>query len=154
MCGNPYLVAGLNVELKDQGNEKRNDVLVRQVVRRIVAAGCTELALLSSFNHAMLVQCRGLAPFISRAVLYGGSRPPDLLDLLAAVDACACHPEHSGLDAEQVHHLQQNGYAVHAWTVNEPERWQHLRQCMKSVNTTWKELYGLFPFRELFLISM
>lgn len=141
----------LNVELKDQGNEKRNDLLVRQVVRRIVAAGCTELVLLSSFNHAMLVQCRGLAPFISRAVLYGGSRPPDLLDLLAAADACACHPEHSGLDAEQVHHLQQNGYAVHAWTVNEPERWQHLRQCgVNGLITDYPCLEG--PGREKMLV--
>ncbi|NLZ18245.1 MAG: hypothetical protein GX087_11035 [Desulfobulbaceae bacterium] len=119
----------LNVELKDQGSENRNDRLVRQVVRRIVAADCTELVLLSSFNYAMLLQCRGLAPFISRAVLYGDKGPPDLLDLLAAVDACACHPEHSGLDAELVRHLQLNGYAVHAWTVNERERWQYLQQC-------------------------
>ncbi len=119
----------LNIELKDQGDPVRNSLLVGRVIQRVVAADCTALALLSSFNYDMLRQCRSHAPFISRAILYGGEAPTNLLKLLTSIDACACHPDHSRLDAGLVQSLVQNGYAVHAWTVNDCERWRYLAGC-------------------------
>ena len=116
----------LNVELKDQGEVRKNALLVQKSVQQIVAADCTELVLFSSFCLDMLRQALALAPFISRALLCGGPPPPDLPELLAALGAWACHPEQHDVDAALVQRLHAEGRAVHVWTVNEHRDWQRL----------------------------
>ena len=116
----------LNVELKDQGEVRKNALLVQKSVQQIVAADCTELVLFSSFCLDMLRQALALAPFISRALLYGGPPPPDLPEQLAALGAWACHPEQHNVDAALVQRLHAEGRAVHVWTVNERRDWQRL----------------------------
>ncbi len=133
----------LNIELKDQGDPAWNELLLRRTIQRVVAADCTEMTLFSSFNYDMLRLCRTLAPFISRAILYGGAAPGGLLELLAAIDACACHPDQSGVDAALVQSLVQNGYAVHVWTVNDCERWRYLADCgVTGMITDYPSLQG------------
>lgn len=116
----------LNVELKDQHDPVKNALLVTRSAGLIAAAGCTELVLFSSFNLDMLRQARDCAPHISRAFLYAGPPPADLLNLLADIAACACHAEQHDVDAALVARLRQAGVALHVWTVNDPAGWQRL----------------------------
>lgn len=134
----------LNIELKEQADAAANALLVRRAIQRVVAANCTELVLFSSFNYDMLRLCRSLAPFISRAFLYGGAAPADLFELLAAIDACACHPDQSRVEAALIQSLVQKGYAVHVWTVNDCERWRYLTNCgVTGMITDYPSLKGI-----------
>ena len=116
----------LNVELKDQHDPAKNALLVTKSAALIAAAGCTELVLFSSFNLDMLRQARVCAPHVSRAFLYAGPSPADLLSLLADIAACACHAEQHDVDAALAARLHRAGLALHVWTVNDPAEWQRL----------------------------
>ena len=118
----------LNLELKGQGSEERDKFLALAVTRSIAAFGAAELALLSSFHFRLLADCLRLAPGVSRALLYAGPPPADLFGKLAALRACACHPEHHDLDADLLRRLHAAGYLVNTWTVNEAPRRRELAE--------------------------
>ncbi|NLD42756.1 MAG: glycerophosphodiester phosphodiesterase [Chloroflexi bacterium] len=74
--------------------------------------------LISSFNPAALLRMKKLAPELPRALIYSNMRvfPQDLA--LLALEAL--HPRHTLVNAAMVNLAHSRGYAVNAWTVNEP----------------------------------
>ena len=104
----------------------RDRSLVQSVARRIAAFGAAELVLISSFHFRLLADCLRFAPAVSRALLYDGPPPADLFDKLAALRACACHPEQRNVSADLLRRLHGAGLFVNVWTVNDAARQREL----------------------------
>lgn len=116
----------LNVELKDSGQEGRNEQLAAAVVAEIQASGTRDLVLLSSFNHDLLRACRQRAPEIAVAALQEEGHPPDMIPYLRALGVQAYHLEDTLVDAALVAALRAAGLPVNVFTVNDPGRQQQL----------------------------
>ena len=110
----------LNVEIKAPGFEAA-------VVALLERYGLANLVIVSSFYLPVLQTVRLLAPNIPRGVLTGSDEFPTddaeawLLSLLAEHAATAWHPggDVPALD-QLVPAVQDAGYAVNVWTINEP----------------------------------
>lgn len=116
----------LNIELKDLGADRMNEVLVAEVVAAIDGAGAGNLVLISSFNHLMLRRCHRLAPKIATAALQEGAHPDDLLAYLLNLGVCAYHPEDSITSSSLIRTLRPAGVHVNVFTVNDPHRQRSL----------------------------
>ncbi|MEY4549310.1 MAG: hypothetical protein RL685_5505 [Pseudomonadota bacterium] len=111
--------ACVNVEIKSDGQRRRK--LVRAVARLTEARADSENLLVSCFNP-IVVQLHGLlAPSIPTAWLVDSpllSRMP----LLPHSGSAAIHPKESLINAESLALWKRQGFRVHTWTVNDPER--------------------------------
>ena len=114
----------LNIELKDLGTDRMNEMLLAEVVREINGVGAGDRVLVSSFNHRMLRHCRLLAPEIATAALQDGDHPADLLAYLRNLAVSAYHPEESIASPSLIRALRAAGFQVNVYTVNDPQR-QH-----------------------------
>jgi glycerophosphoryl diester phosphodiesterase len=116
----------LNIELKDMEQPLVNERLATTVIREVAAARADALVLLSSFNHPMLRLCRSLAPTIALAVLQEGEHPPDPIDYLRALEACAYHLADTLVDFAILRAMRSAGIHVNVFTVNDPVRQRQL----------------------------
>jgi len=116
----------LNVELKDMGQTRLNEALAAQVVADVRGAGAGTQVIVSSFNHHALRACRQAAPEIAVAALQEGAHPPYLTSYLRDLGACAYHPADAIVDQALVTILRAAGFAVNAFTVNDPARQRQL----------------------------
>lgn len=116
----------LNIELKDQHEPRANERLATAVTRLVRAADAGQRVVLSSFNHAVLRVCRGLAPEIAIAALQEDSHPPDLVPYLRTLGACAYHPADDLVDEALIRVLREGGLHVNVFTVNDPVRQREL----------------------------
>lgn len=133
----------LNVEIKDMGQVRTNELLVTAVVREIQASGTNDLVLLSSFNHDILRGCRLLAPEIATAALQESSHPPNLIEYLHALGVQAYHPEEAMTDQSLVAELRATGLRVNVFTVNDRTRQQQLFAFgVSGIFTDFPELFS------------
>ncbi len=116
----------LNIELKDMGSERLNNMLAAGVVCDVAAASADHLVVLSSFNHATLLTCRRLAPHLAIAALQEGSHPSDLISYLHALAVCAYHPADQIVDSALIRAVRDAGLRVNVFTVNDPVRQRQL----------------------------
>ena len=116
----------LNIEIKDEGGTRGDDLIVPEVIRTIRKAGVVDAIVLSSFNHQYLRCCRQIAPEIALAALQRGIHPPDLIAYLRSLEVCAYHPENALADEDLIADLRAAGIAVNVFTVNTPSRQQQL----------------------------
>lgn len=111
----------VNVEIKDASGTPADAIIVERVLALIRDLGMDEQVLVSSFNHAYLLQAKSLRPQIATGALVEEA-VPDPLALLRQHHAQAYHPPQNAVAAAQVQALRQAGFAVNVWTVNdEPE---------------------------------
>ena len=95
---------------------------VAPIIRAIQAARAAEWVILASFDLRLVAEARKLAPAMPRMLISEGQVAPALL--VRRLAACGA----SGLSVNQravrsaawVRHFQMRGYAVWAWTVNDP----------------------------------
>ena len=116
----------LNIELKDQHEPSANERLATAVTRLVRAADAGQRVVLSSFNHAVLRVCRGLAPEIAIAALQEDGHPPDLVAYLRTLGACAYHPADNLVDEALIRVLRAGRLHVNVFTVNDPARQREL----------------------------
>ena len=118
----------MNVEIKPApGFEERTGRIVGEATGALFAdqSSAAGWPLFSSFSREALEAARSAAPHVPRGLLFG-ALPPDSIDAaIAAANALDCisiHAEHRRLDADGLARLHDAGFAVLAYTVDDPAR--------------------------------
>lgn len=114
--------AVVNVELKSRG--RRPDLgLAAAVARALREAGAVDRAVVSSFDHRLVVAFRLTAPEIPAGLLVEAEEPRRVLTALALrlVRPAAIHPDRRLVTPERARAWIARGLAVNVWTVDDPE---------------------------------
>ena len=97
------------------------------VVRVVQQARAASHVLLSSFAAATVGAARTLAPRIPRLLISGGETTKALAPLLARLDAAGVSLDHRAIPSPVfIAELQQRGWRVWCWTVNDPPAMRRL----------------------------
>ena len=80
-----------------------------------------ENILISSFNWDELREMRKLNPDVAIAVLTEDEDPTKAIPVAKELKAVAVNPWYKTLTAENVQKIQDEGFKVYTYTVNEPE---------------------------------
>ena len=113
----------LNVEIKSP-QVGRAGALPARVARAVADARAADRVLVSSFDPWALVQTHQALPGLAMALLFHAGEPyPVRRGWLGPwVGASALHPEHVLCSEESVAQWRRRGFAVNAWTVDDPVR--------------------------------
>jgi glycerophosphoryl diester phosphodiesterase len=126
LAGTPATLL-VNVELKcDRADDRGLTAAAVAVVRE---AGAQRRVLFSSFNPLCLWRARSLAPEVPRALLFERDSSFAMRHALAApaLGTLALHPESVLATPAAIRSWRRRGYLVAAWTVDDPDRAQALR---------------------------
>jgi len=108
----------LNIELKGTGTTDRVNFIINYYVNE--RGWKMEDFVISSFHWDELREMRKINSEISIAVLTEAD-PLDAITVAKELHAVAINPNYKKLTSENVQKIQQEGYKVFTWTVNEPE---------------------------------
>lgn len=113
----------LNVEIKSP-QVGRAGALPARVARAISDARALDRVIVSSFDPWALVQTHQALPGVSLALLFhaGEAYPVRKGWLGPWIGAAALHPEHVLCTEESIAQWRRRGFAVAAWTVDDPAR--------------------------------
>ena len=114
----------MNVEIKPApGSEAETGRVVGELTGRLFPDGSERAGwpLFSSFSIAALETARIAAPHVPRGVLFDDV-PADGVHTARALGCISIHTDHRGLDRERIAALHAAGFAVLAYTVNDPAR--------------------------------
>jgi glycerophosphoryl diester phosphodiesterase len=116
---------GVNVELKSHPHWARrlaDDGLAACVGDMLRHHGLVDRALVSSFDPLLLLRFRSAAPEFPTGLLFGHNQSRPLRQAWSAplVKPMALHPEADLVDQIALDGWRRQGYAVNAWTVDEP----------------------------------
>jgi glycerophosphoryl diester phosphodiesterase len=113
----------LQIELKGSGGA----VIVAEQLNVAIHNGWSpESLLVSSFEHAELLTLRTLAPRIPRGIVVYGY-PLNCLGIARKVGAVSVHLHIDAVSKERISRIQQAGFKVYVYTVDEPADIQMLR---------------------------
>ncbi len=109
----------VNIEIK--ATRLRSDGLEAEVVQLVRERDMQDRVIISSFNPAVLIRLKRLAPELPRGLLYAPDLPVYLSRAWAVplIRPCALHPHYSMVTEHSVREARRAGYRVNAWTVNE-----------------------------------
>ena len=114
-----------NVELKPcPGREHETGTAVALAIRELWA-GAAVMPLVSSFSEEALAAAHVAAPELPRALLVDDV-PPDWRDRMVRHDCVALNINERGLTQDLIAAVQDKGYRVTAYTVNDPARARQL----------------------------
>ena len=116
----------VNIEIKDMRGTDFDGVVTQKVLSAVREAGMETEVLLSSFNHAYVVEAKAMAPEISRAALEEHTHPEDVVAYLKELGADCYHCEHKIITEELVKELRGAGITVNAYTVNTPKEQERM----------------------------
>ena len=116
----------VNLEIKVLDTPVGDVAIVDRVMEMLRETETMDLVLLSSLRHEYLYRARTLSQRIAIAVLAEDRHPPDLIRYLRSFSAVAYHPDEAICDAELIGQLQQAGFRVNTWTINDMERAQEM----------------------------
>ncbi len=108
----------LNIELKGAGTTDRVNFITNYYIKE--KGWKTEDFLISSFKWDELKAMRALNPDIPIAVLTEKD-PIDAIAVAKELNAEAINPNYKMLNAENNLEIQEAGFKVYTWTVNEPQ---------------------------------
>jgi hypothetical protein len=112
--------------LSDGYDGTQPGLLEQQVVASVRAAGVLERTVVRSFDHRCVRLIRELEPRLTGAVLVADTTPVDPAAVMRAAGANLYCPSYHFVDADVVHSLQDQGFRILVWTVNEEEAWKRL----------------------------
>ncbi len=101
-------------------------LLEQRIVEAVRSAGVVERTVVRSFDHRCVRLLRQLEPGLTGAVLIAETYPIDPVELVRQAEAQLYCPSFHFLDREQVKRVQEAGYRVLPWTVNDPRHWERL----------------------------
>jgi glycerophosphoryl diester phosphodiesterase len=114
----------LNIELKGANTSDRVNFIMNYYIKE---KGWTlDDFLISSFNWEELKSMRALNQDVAIAVLTEED-PLQAIPAAKALNAIAINPNYRTLSKENVEALQDDGFKVYTWTVNEPEDINHMK---------------------------
>ena len=114
----------MNVEIKPSpGADQHTGGVVGEMTARLFAdeRRSEAMPLFSSFSVGALVAARKSAPHIARGLLVEEPGDGDL-EQARALDCISVHADHRTLDRSTVERLHDAGFAILAYTVNDPVR--------------------------------
>lgn len=111
----------VNVELKSF-RPGRPGPVPAAAARAIAAAGAAARVVVSSFDPLALWQLHVIAPHLPIGFLFEASAPRALRTLGGVLGASSLHPQQELCTPEAVARWRGRGFAVHAWTVDDPDR--------------------------------
>lgn len=129
----------VNLEIKDLETAPGDVTIVDKVMEMLMETETMDFVLLSSFRHEYLTRARELSQEISLAVLAAGQHPTDLLHYLKSFPADAYHPDARICDRALIAQVQDAGFRVNCWTVNDMDRAQELLEMGAGVITDWPQ---------------
>jgi len=129
----------VNIEIKSLDTPQGDVSVVDRIIELLEETKTTNLALISSFRHEYLHRARNLSKSIAIAVLAEKQHPENLIQYLQSFSAVAYHPEESICDAALAQQLQQNGYRVNSWTINDMKRATELHNAGVGIITDWPQ---------------
>jgi len=109
----------VNVEIKDLSGLPGDSIVVGKILEIVEASEMNEHVVISSFKHIYLRQSKASNPDISIAALTD-SRYSDPIVLLRRLGAEAYHPRSDIINPETVSMLENEGFHVNIWTLNDP----------------------------------
>ncbi|WP_432696617.1 glycerophosphodiester phosphodiesterase family protein [Marinobacterium sp. YM272] len=115
---------GFNLEIKDQGLDPGR--VVKAIARDLAGFDPAQMVI-SSFNYALLEECRRQLPVFARGLLCE-QLDANWRDALETLDAFSLHCFWQGLDESAITQAKAAGYKVLAWTVNDVEKGRKLLQ--------------------------
>lgn len=130
----------VNLEIKPLAGAPGDVLVVDLIIDLLRQTATTDLVLLSSFTHEYLLRARALHPTIALAVLAEKQHPVELLNHLHALSAAAYHPDKDLCSPELIKELQDAGFRVNCWTVNDPARARDMLESGMGVITDWPQL--------------
>ncbi|WP_235914999.1 glycerophosphodiester phosphodiesterase [Flagellimonas ochracea] len=114
----------LNIELKGANTADRVNFILDYYVRE---RGWTwDNILISSFNWDELREMRKLNSGINIAVLTEDD-PLQAIDVAKELNAVAINPDYKTLTEENVAQIQEVGFKIYTWTVNEPNQIEKMK---------------------------
>jgi glycerophosphoryl diester phosphodiesterase len=123
------LRVGLNIEVKTDGDRKRNGAVARELVRQLRTRGSGRRFLVSSFDHAFLRMLHTIAPELPLGVLYTAVRDfatlPSVLSRRTGATAFIC--SRSQLRRRHCRDAHSRGVAVLVYGV---DRAEHLQRAL------------------------
>lgn len=109
------LQMGLNLEIKDQGLDPAQVVAG---LAPILASFAPERLLISSFSEALISESLRQLPQFPRGLL-ANRLPPGWEKTLEKLQACSMNCRWDSLEDSQIRALQEAGYLLIVWTVND-----------------------------------
>ena len=129
----------VNLEIKSLETAPGDVTIVDKIMEMLTETGTMDLVLLSSFRHEYLTRARELNQDVSLAVLAAEQHPVDLLHYLKSFSAEAYHPDVRICESALITQVQEAGFRVNCWTVNDMDRAQELLQLGAGVITDWPQ---------------
>jgi len=129
----------VNLEIKPLDTPPGNVAIVNNIIAMIQQTATTDLVLLSSFRHEYLLRARALHPTIPLAVLAERRHPANLCNYLDELSAAAYHPDKALCTPRLINELQQAGFRINCWTVNDIARAKEMLQTGMGVITDWPQ---------------
>lgn len=108
----------LNIELKGADTADKVNFIMNYYIKDRNWA--PENFLISSFNWEELREMRKLNPDVAIAILTE-ENPADAIPIAKELNAVAINPYFKNLDVEVANEIQNAGFKIYTWTVNEPE---------------------------------
>jgi glycerophosphoryl diester phosphodiesterase len=111
----------INVEIKSirTGRPSRLPAAVAAVV---TASRAQDRVVVSSFDPVALWQFHLAAPSVPLGFLLAADAPAPWRTLGGVLGATSLHVDHSLCTVDTIRHWRRRGFAVHAWTVDDPAR--------------------------------
>ena len=111
----------VNIEIKDMKKTPFDKVAVKKIVEIVEKRQVENLVLFSSFNHNYMKQLSKLAPNITRAALQEKKHPKNIIQYLKKLNVQGYHCDRELINENIVKQLNENGFFVNAYTVNDPK---------------------------------
>lgn len=129
----------LNLEIKPLDTAPGDVVIADLVMDMLLQTATTDLVLLSSFRHEYLRRARALHPTIALAVLAEKQHPANLINHLDELSPAAYHPDKALCSPGLINELQQAGFRINSWTVNDIAQAKKMLQVGMGVITDWPQ---------------
>jgi glycerophosphoryl diester phosphodiesterase len=116
----------INIELKERS--LAGEGLGDKVVWAVQSRGLGPQVVISSFNPLAIRRVKQLNPRLRTGLLYAANLPLPLRRawLRPIVRPDALHPHHAMITAAYMRWARAHGYAVHTWTVDDPDEMRRL----------------------------
>ena len=129
----------VNLEIKSLDTLPGDVAIVDQIMAMLLQTATTDFVLLSSYRHEYLLRARALHPTIALAVLAKGQHPANLNNYLEELWPSAYHPEKALCTPGLITELQQAGFRINSWAVNDITMAKEMLQAQMGVITDWPQ---------------